>query len=102
MKFIMQPEWLAKWSENTGYLPPRQDVAEDPDGLKAYIEENQLMGTAFDEMDEIYSWVAFPGDVGAQAEQIFANTRDKILDGSMTVENALQEAQDEINRLLQE
>lgn len=94
MKFIMQPEWLAKWSENTGYLQPRQDVAEDPDGLKAYIEENQLMGTAFDEMGGIYSWVAFPGDVGAQAEQIFANTRDKILDGSMTVEGALKEAQD--------
>lgn len=102
MKFIMQPEWLAKWSENTGYLPPRQDVAEDPDGLKAYIEDNQLMGIAFDEMGEIYSWVAFPGDVGAQAEQIFANTRDKILDGSMSVENALNEAQEEINRLLKE
>lgn len=102
MKFIMQPEWLAKWSENTGYLPPRQDVAEDPEGLKAYIEENELMGTAFSEMDGIYSWVAFPGDVGAQAEQIFANTRDKILDGGISVEDALKEAQDEINRLLKQ
>jgi len=102
MKFIMQPEWLAKWSENTGYLPPRQDVAEDPDGLKAYIEENQLLGIAFSEMDGIYSWVAFPGDVGTQAEQIFANTRDKILDRSMSVEDALKEAEDALNSLLAE
>lgn len=102
MKFIMQPEWLAKWSENTGYLPPRQDVAEDPNGLKAYIAENQLLGIAFNEMDGIYPWVAFPGDVGTQAEQLFANIRDKILDGSMTVPEALKQAQDELNKLLDE
>lgn len=102
LKFIMQPEWLAKWSENTGYLPPRQDVAEDPDGLKAYVEENELLGIAFSEMDGIYPWVAFPGDVGTQAEQTFANTRDKILDGSLSVKEALQEAQDDLNKLLGE
>lgn len=102
MKFIMQPEWLAKWSENTGYLPPRQDVAEDPNGLKVYIAENQLLGIAFKEMDGIYSWVAFPGDVGTQAEQLFANIRDKILDGSVGVEAALEEAQTELNKLLDE
>ncbi|WP_352418177.1 ABC transporter substrate-binding protein, partial [Proteiniborus sp.] len=102
IKFIMQPEWLAKWSQNTGYLPPRQDVAEDPDGLKAYIEENQLLGVAFSEMDGIYSWVAFPGDVGTRAEQLFADTRDKILGGEASVEEALTSAQDELNKLLSE
>lgn len=102
MKFIMQPEWLAKWSEHTGYLPPRQDVAEDPEGLKAYIEENQLLGVAFSEMDGIYSWVAFPGDVGTRAEQLFADTRDKILGGEVSVKEALTAAQDELNRLLEE
>ncbi len=102
IKFIMQPEWLAKWSQNTGYLPPRQDVAEDPEGLKAYIEENQLLGVAFSEMDGIYSWVAFPGDVGTRAEQLFADTRDKILGGEASVKEALTSAQDELNKLLSE
>lgn len=102
IKFIMQPEWLAKWSKNTGYLPPRQDVAEDPDGLKTYIAENQLMGIAFKEMDGIYPWAAYPGDIGTQAEQIFANTRDKILDGNTPIEAAVTEAQNQINKLLEE
>ncbi|WP_040215009.1 ABC transporter substrate-binding protein [Clostridium polynesiense] len=102
IKFIMQPEWLAKWSKNTGYLPPREDVANDPNGLKTYIEENQLMGIAFKEMSGIYSWVAFPGDVGTQAEQLFADTRDKILDGSVSVKDALTSAQDQLNKLLKE
>ncbi|WP_314067908.1 ABC transporter substrate-binding protein [uncultured Vagococcus sp.] len=97
IKFMMEPEWLAKWSENTGYLPPREEVATDPEGLKGYIEENELFGIAFKEMAEIHSWVAFPDDVGAQAEQLFANTRDQILDGTVSVEKALKQAEDEIN-----
>lgn len=97
IKFMMEPEWLAKWSENTGYLPPREEVATDPEGLKGYIEENELFGIAFKEMAEIHSWVAFPADVGAQAEQLFANTRDQILDGTVSVEKALKQAEDEIN-----
>ena len=98
----LEDEWLAKWSQNTGYLPPRQDVAEDPQVLKAYIEENQLLGVAFSEMDGIYSWVAFPGDVGTRAEQIFADTRDKILGGEASVKEALTSAQDQLNKLLSE
>lgn len=100
IKFMMEPKWLAKWSENTGYLPPREDVATDAAGLKGYIEENQLFGIAFKELAEIYSWVAFPDDVGAQAEQIFANTRDQILDGDIGVEKALKQAEDQINGLM--
>lgn len=102
IKFIMQPEWLAKWTMGTGYLPPRQDVAEDPEGLKPYIEENELLGVAFSEMDGIYSWVAFPGDIGTVAEQLFADTRDKILGGQESVEKALKDAQDKLNELLNE
>jgi len=102
IKFVMQSEWLAKWCQNTGYLPPRQEVAEDPDGLKDYIAENQLMGAAFSEMDGIYPWAAFPGDVGTRAEQLFADTRDKILGGEATPQEALEAAQKELNELLSE
>jgi len=102
MKFIMQSEWLAKWCQNTGYLPPRQEVAQDPEGLKSYIEENQLMGAAFSEMDGIYPWAAYPGDVGTRAEQLFADTRDMILGGEASPKDALIAAQNELNELLSE
>ena len=98
----MQPEWLSKWTLNTGYLPPRQDVAEDPNGLQAHIKDNELLGIAFSEMDNLQSWAAYPGDMGTQAEQMFADTRDKILDGSETPEVALKSAQDALNKMLEE
>ena len=101
IKFAMQPEWLAKWTENTGYLPPRQEVV-DEEGLKNYIEENQMLRVAFDEMDDLYSWAAYPGDMGTQAEQLLADTRDKILDGSQTPEEALKEAENTLNEMLEE
>ncbi|MBP1041084.1 ABC transporter substrate-binding protein [Vagococcus sp. BWB3-3] len=100
IKFMMEPEWLAKWSKNTGYLPPREDVAKDPNGLQNYLKENQLFGIAYEELAEIYPWAAFPDDVGAQAEQIFANTRDQILEGTVSVEKALKDAEKEINQLM--
>lgn len=101
IKFAMQPEWLAKWTENTGCLPPRQEVV-DEEGLKNYIEENQMLRVAFDEMDDLYSWAAYPGDMGTQAEQLLADTRDKILDGSQTPEEALKEAENTLNEMLEE
>lgn len=102
LKFIMQPEYLSKWTLNTGYLPPRQDVAEDPNGLQAEIGTNELLGVAFAEMGSLQQWAAYPGDMGTQAEQMFADTRDKILDGTQTPEEALTEAQNALNKMLEE
>lgn len=102
LKFIMQPEYLSKWTLNTGYLPPRQDVAEDPNGLLAEIKKNELLGTAFSEMGDLQPWAAYPGDMGTQAEQLLADTRDKILGGSETPAQALTEAQDALNQMLEE
>lgn len=102
LKFIMQPEYLSKWTLNTGYLPPRQDVAEDPDGLQAEIKKNELLGVAFSEMGDLQPWAAYPGDMGTQAEQMLADTRDKILGGSETPDQALTEAQNALNKMLEE
>lgn len=101
MKFIMQPEWLGKWSMHTGYLPPSEVVTQDKD-IQNHMEENQLYKVAFDQISNIYPWAAYPGEIGPRAEELFAQTRDKILDGSTSVREALQNAQDELNKLLQE
>ena len=53
-----------------------------------------MLKVAFDEMEDLQPWAAYPGDMGTQAEQLLADTRDKILDGSQTPEEALKEAQD--------
>ena len=98
MKFIMQPKYLAQWTINTGYLPPRQEVVEDP-AIKEAIAKTPALKVAFDELPTLSPWVAFPGDVGVKAEKMFADTRDKILSGEEPMA-ALKKAQDDLNALL--
>lgn len=98
MKFIMQPKYLAQWTINTGYLPPRQEVVDDP-AIKEAIAKTPALKVAFDELPTLSPWVAFPGDVGVKAEKMFADTRDKILSGEEPMA-ALQKAQDDLNALL--
>lgn len=98
MKFIMQPKYLAQWTINTGYLPPRQEVVDDP-AIKEAIAKTPALKVAFDELPTLSPWVAFPGDVGVKAEKMFADTRDKILSGEDPME-ALKKAQDDLNALL--
>ena len=98
MKFIMQPKYLAQWTINTGYLPPRQEVVEDP-AIKEAMTKTPALKVAFDELPTLSPWVAFPGDVGVKAEKMFADTRDKILSGEEPMA-ALKKAQDDLNALL--
>lgn len=98
IKFIMQPKYLAQWTINTGYLPPRQDVAEEP-AVQDAIAKTPALKVAFDELPTLAPWVAFPGDVGVKAEKMFADMRDRILSGAAPAE-ALQQTQDDLNQLL--
>lgn len=98
IKFIMQPKYLAAWTINTGYLPPRQDVVNEPSVQEA-IAKTPALKVAFDELPSLTPWVAFPGDVGVKAEKMFADMRDRILSGEAPA-TALKETQDELNQLL--
>lgn len=100
IKFVMKPVNLAKWSAGMGYLPPRQDVSEKllKDMKSGKVAD--LWKVAFSEMPNIYSWVSWPGNVGTYAEQLFANTRDAILNGDKAPAEALKSAQDDLNNRL--
>ncbi|MDQ0232164.1 ABC transporter substrate-binding protein [Metabacillus malikii] len=100
MKFLYSVESMAKWTEGTGYVPPRSDVAEAENGLKAYLEENEMMQPAIEQMDGVVPWASFPGDAGLQAEQLLLDVRDQILGGSISVEEGLKKTEKQINELL--
>lgn len=100
MKYLYSIESMAKWTEGTGYVPPRKDVAEAENGLKTFLEENEMMKAAIDQMSGVVSWTSFPGDAGLQAEQKLLDVRDQILGGQVEVEAGLNKAQEEINQIL--
>ncbi|WP_413363399.1 ABC transporter substrate-binding protein [Lysinibacillus sp. 3P01SB] len=101
MKFLYSVESVAKWTEGTGYVPPREGVADAENGLKQFLEENEMMQAAVDQMDVIVPWTSFPGDAGLQAEQLLLDVRDQILGGTITVEEGLTTTQEAINKLLE-
>lgn len=102
MKFLFSIESLAKWTEGTGYVPPRADVAEAENGLKGFLEENEMMQAAVEQMEGVVPWASFPGDAGLQAEQLLLDVRDQILGGHISVEEGLTNTEEAINQLMQQ
>lgn len=100
MKYLYSVESMAKWTEGTGYVPPRKDVAEAEDGLKDFLAENEMMQAAIDQMDGVVPWTSFPGDAGLEAEQKMLDIRDEILGGKVDVKEGLTSTEEEINTLL--
>ena len=99
-KYLYSVESMAAWTEGTGYVPPRKDVAEAENGLKDFLAENQMMTAAIEQMDGVVPWTAFPGDAGLQAEQMLLDMRDQILGGQVTAQEGMTSTQDAINQLL--
>lgn len=99
-KYLYSIESMAAWTIGTGYVPPRKDVADSPEGLKSFLEENEMMKAATTQMDDVVKWTSFPGDAGLEAEQILIDVRDEILNGNVTAEEGLTNAQNKINELL--
>lgn len=99
-KYLYSVESVAAWTIGTGYVPPREGVADAENGLKDFLAENELMTPAIEQMADMVPWTAFPGDAGLQAEQMLLDMRDQILGGQVTAEQGMTDTQNAINELL--
>lgn len=99
-KYLYGVEQMATWTKGTGYTPPRKGVAEAENGLKAFLEENQMMKPAIEQSKDVVSWASFPGNAGLQAEQLLLDMRDEILAGA-NVQESMTTTQEKINSLLE-
>ena len=101
MQYLLSTEGITEWTIGTGYVPPVVGVAEDPEGLKDFLAENEMMQPAIEQMDTMVPWASFPGSAGLQAEQLLQDMRDVILGSEVDVAEVMQQTQDEINSLLE-
>ena len=99
-KYLYSIESMAAWTEGTGYVPPRKDVADAENGLRSFLAENEMMTPAIEQMDGVIPWPSFPGDAGLEAEQDLLDMRDQILGGSVSAKDGMTKTQDAINELL--
>lgn len=100
MKYLYKVENMAKWTKGTGYVPPSNDVVDNPKGLKSYVAENEMMQPAIKQMSNVVPWAAFPGNSGLEAEQQLIDMRDKILGEDADVNQTMKETQNRINQEL--
>lgn len=99
-KYLYGIEQMATWTKGTGYTPPRKDVAEAENGLKSFLEENEMMVPAIEQSKDVVSWASFPGNAGLEAEQALLDMRDEVLAGA-DVKASMEETQEKINTLLE-
>ena len=100
LKYLYSVKAMAKWTEGTGYVPPRKDVIDSADGLKSYVEKHKMFNAAASQMSDVVPWASFSGDSGLQAEQMMIDMRDRILSGSAGTKEDMTATQNKINQLM--
>ena len=67
-----------------------------------YLKEAPQLQACLDQMENLVPFVSFPGDSGLEIEQSLLDTRDSIMNGDQTAQEALTAAQDQANELMGE
>lgn len=103
IQYLIQPDVQAEWTTNTGYLPVSKDVYET-DEYKAYLEKYPEFHAVLDqlhlsEVDPINqgAYIGVYHDIRVIMEDQF----ERILDGTVEVEEALNLANDEVTEALE-
>lgn len=98
IKFLYEPDNVAKWTEGTGYVPETKDAAENSE-LQTLINEDDIFPAAYANLKNLVPWAPFPGDSGMQAEQELIYLKDRVLNGE-DVSVEVKRTQDIINQML--
>lgn len=102
IKYLNAPEPLTAWIKATGYIPLRKGLAEDPNFLKPYYDENRLAKAATDQVSDVVPWVSWPGKNGLQADKELSDARDRLLTGQQDAATSFREGAKRINDLIKE
>jgi multiple sugar transport system substrate-binding protein len=100
IKFLESPEGLTTWTEGTGYLPTREGVAEDPQYLADFLEENPIQAIAVEQIPLAGRWQSFPGSEGLRANNVLFEGLQQALGGQDTAESALGRAAEQVEDLV--
>ncbi|WP_047394047.1 ABC transporter substrate-binding protein [Cetobacterium sp. ZOR0034] len=98
MKYLLSEEASEKWTKGTGYLPSA--IQDENSEIAKFLNENQLMKVASEQLKDMGKWASFSGANALQAEQLLIDVRDVILSGQKKAEEALKETQEKIMNLV--
>ena len=97
IEFLTNPEANAEWAMNSGYLPTRKSSLEE---MSDFIEGFDNYRTAVSEIEFVVPPVQFPGDETPLIRNTIMEAIEAALLGKLTPQDALKEANGEINALI--
>ncbi|WP_240613622.1 ABC transporter substrate-binding protein [Pueribacillus theae] len=100
IKYVTGNEGYTTITSEIGYLPLRTDLADDPNYLKGFVDENPLYRVNLEQLERIRPATIWPGNYATEAFTIFTDAIVKAVSTDADIEKTITEAEDSINDLL--
>ncbi|CAM3218355.1 ABC transporter substrate-binding protein [Paenibacillus lupini] len=100
IKFVTGDRGYTIITSQIGYLPLRTGLADDPNGLKDFIEQNPLYKINLEQLSRIQPVAIWPGESATEMVTAFTDAIVKSVSTDADVEKTLKEAQDQINSMM--
>jgi multiple sugar transport system substrate-binding protein len=98
--FMESPASLTLWTEGTGYIPPRDGLADNPEFLGDFLRANPIQAVGVAQTPYVVPWTAFPGANGLQAANTLSDAVEEAVIGERAVADALDAAAPEVDALI--
>lgn len=99
-KFAAGPYGASVVVPGTGYVPNNELAAKSPDYLADFYKQNPLFQAGLNQMNRMIPWYAFPGTNGVKVTQTIVDNLSRVVEQSATPQEALNNAADEVQKLL--
>ncbi|MEK1892639.1 MAG: ABC transporter substrate-binding protein [Rhizobium sp.] len=99
-KFAAGPYGASVVVPGTGYVPNNELAAKSPEYLGDFYKQNPLFQAGLKQMPRMIPWYAFPGANGVRVTQTIVDNTSRVVDQSATPQEALDDAADDVKRLL--
>lgn len=101
IKYVTGNEGYTIITSEVGYLPLRTELADDPNYLKGFIDENPLYKINLEQLKNIQPAVIWPAEYATEMSNIFRDAIVQSVSTDADVEKTLKAAEEEINQLIQ-
>lgn len=99
-KFAAGPYGASVVVPGTGYVPNNELAATSAEYLGDFYKQNPLFQAGLKQMPRMIPWYAFPGTNGVRVTQTIVDNISRIVDQSASPEQALDDAANDVKRLL--
>ncbi|MHA6482383.1 ABC transporter substrate-binding protein [Paenibacillus sp. strain BS8-2] len=101
LKFVTSERGYTIITSEIGYLPLRPAIVDDPNYLKAWVDENPLIKPNLEQLESLQPWVSYPGANWKQIETILNDAVSKAIVTDSDVASIMQDAQKRAQALVQ-